>query len=263
MKIIEEFTKSKLESGSHSEDGIYYNQHFVVLVDGATSKGNFKWQGKKSGEIAKNVVLEAFNEIKYDIKKNELIEKLNGMLRKKMQEIKIEESAILDWLRVSIVIYSDYHKKIWSYGDCKYIVNQKLLSKEKLIDTELAGIRSVVNRIYGVDVKELDIGREFIKPLLVEQYKFENTNHEFGYPVLNGYVKKLLPIIEVDVSEGDEIVFASDGYFNVKPTLNSSEKTLMDALKEDPTCCSLNKQTKGMMAGYCSFDDRSYIRFNI
>lgn len=40
MRIVEEFVLSKMANKMHCEDGIYYDDNFVVLIDGVTSKTN-------------------------------------------------------------------------------------------------------------------------------------------------------------------------------------------------------------------------------
>ena len=65
----------------------------------------------------------------------------------------------------------------------------------------------------------------------------------------------------VDVPEFSEVVLASDGYPKLFGTLEESEHYLQKVLAEDPLCISLNKQTKGLMVGNNSYDDRTFVRF--
>ena len=65
----------------------------------------------------------------------------------------------------------------------------------------------------------------------------------------------------VDVPEFSEMVLASDGYPKLFGTLEESEHYLQKVLAEDPLCISLNKQTKGLMVGNNSYDDRTFVRF--
>ena len=53
---------------------------------------------------------------------------------------------------------------------------------------------------------------------------------------------------------------ASDGYPVLKGTLAESERELERIINNDPLCIDLYKATKGVMQGYKSFDDRTYIR---
>ena len=141
------------------------------------------------------------------------------------------------------------------------MINGNVSRNIKEVDEALANIRSLVNKLYDINPRVEDMGPKFIFPLLIQQLKFENEDSKYGYPVLNGYAKKLLPIKWVKVSEGDEIVFASDGYPKLKDTLEKSEAELKKMLELDPSCYIINKQTKGIVDEQVSFDDRSYIKF--
>ncbi len=261
MRIVEEFVLSKMANKMHCEDGIYYDDNFVVLIDGVTSKTNLLYKDKKSGEIAKDVIINEFNKLRYDCDKDEAIYTLNDALLQEMNRLGIFEEDYTQWLRASVVIYSNYYKEIWRYGDCQYMINGNVSRNIKEVDEALANIRSLVNQLYDINPRVEDMGRKFIFPLLIQQLKFENEDSKYGYPVLNGYSKKLLPIECVKVSEGDEIVFASDGYPNLKDTLEKSEAELKKMLELDPSCYIINKQTKGIVDEQVSFDDRSYIKF--
>jgi len=47
------------------------------------------------------------------------------------------------------------------------------------------------------------------------------------------------------------------------PTLYDTEAHLAAILKEDPLCYDKNMATKAMVEGNNSFDDRTYVRFQI
>ena len=64
-----------------------------------------------------------------------------------------------------------------------------------------------------------------------------------------------------EIPEFSEVVLASDGYPKLFGTLEESEHYLQKVLAEDPLCISLNKQTKGLMVGNNSYDDRTFVRF--
>ncbi|MCC3866809.1 hypothetical protein [Terrisporobacter mayombei] len=78
----------------------------------------------------------------------------------------------------------------------------------------------------GVNLKQLrkhDRGREFILPFLEMQLIFENTDNEFGYPILNGRQINMNSLKGYRVKRDDLIVLAIDGYPKLFPTLEESE----------------------------------------
>lgn len=261
MKIIEQCVISKYTDTDHCEDGIFSNDDFIVLIDGATSKKLLSGQKPRSGELAKDEIITAMGGVSRSIVKKELFEYLNAKLLERMKEQSIRYEDKLDWFRASVIVFSKYHSKIWSYGDCQLMVNAVLLSKTKEIDLVLAGIRSQINQLYDTNPTVKDLGREFIGPLLIKQLDYENVDCKYGYPVLNGYSQELLSIDEFTIQKGDEIVFASDGYPILRNTLRKCEQELERLIIDDPGFCFESIQTKGLYDGCVSFDDRSFIRF--
>ena len=77
--------------------------------------------------------------------------------------------------------------------------------------------------------------------------------------------EELIKVIRFSEFSGSEheIILASDGYPVLKPTLQQSERELEYIMREDPQCCRLYESTKGLKSGNKSFDDRTYIRFQI
>ena len=265
MKIIEEFISSKYKDGTRCEDGIYVSEHFVVLIDGVTAKGHKLWEGRKSGEHAKNIIIKALPTLSHKLSKTEIFDALNNAL---LAEASLDTIGKNNLLKASIVIYSAYHSQIWSYGDCQVMINNELITKSKSVDTLLANIRSDVLKFYHSDksIEQIfseDHGRAFIQPLLEQQYKFENVNRTYGYAVLNGTPINDSMINVFNVRAGDHVIFASDGYPEVFVNLQKSEAYLKEMLNRDPNCFVINKQTKGLNRELNSYDDRSYISFVI
>ena len=56
---------------------------------------------------------------------------------------------------------------------------------------------------------------------------------------------------------------ASDGYPVLKETLEETEEALKIVLETDPLCFRQYKSAKGLQKGNNSFDDRTYIKFEL
>ena len=85
---------------------------------------------------------------------------------------------------------------------------------------------------------------------------------------LNTPQKKVEQQVSTDVSDtlahsARAIVLASDGYPFLKPTLSESEEALAHLIAHDPQCTHEFIATKGLVEGNKSFDDRTYVRFQI
>lgn len=167
-------------------------------------------------------------------------------------------------LTASAVIYSAFHKQIWMIGDCQCLIDGTLHDNPKPQERLCAERRAAFNKqalANGLTVEDIrmnDGGRRLIIPLIIEYSKQQNIS----YPVIDGFdiPKDKVKIINTDNGK-HEIVLASDGYPFLRPTLKESEQALREQLSKDPLCIDTFKATKGLIHGNCSFDDRSYIRF--
>ena len=264
MEVLEKFIFGKKQD--KCEDGYYIDDDFIVVVDGVTSKGKKLWDGKTSGEYAKDIIINLFENIEKDISAEDLILKLNSALYEAYSEILTSEE-VNEFLRAGIIIYSKFYNEIWSFGDLQCMINNEVFDHAKLIDELNSKMRSFalefyLNNGYTIDdIKKEDLGRNLIMPFLKMQQYFENKDGEFGYAVLNGQSINVKNIVKYKVKKGDIVVLASDGYPKLFDNLSTSEEFLKEVLVSDPLCYKDNKSTKGLVEGNFSFDDRCYIKF--
>lgn len=268
MNVIEKYMEGKHKDQSKCEDGYIIKDNFIAVVDGVTAKGSHLWEGThKSGCYAKNKVLKYLSGNIEKQGAEELFANLSLVL-KNAYFAEMQEDIEAEKLRACIIVYNGFYKEIWSYGDMQCIIDKKFYQDSKKIDDIMAQKRvEVIKKAMdeGMTIEELivnDVGRNAIlKDILEKQFRYENKKCTYGYPVLNG--NEIVPemIKKFFVSDGVEIVLASDGYPLLCSTLEESEKELQRIIKEDPLCISVYPSTKGVQPGYNSFDDRTYIRF--
>ncbi len=267
MKTIESFIQGKRIDQSNCEDGLYIGDNLVVVIDGVTTKGNRLVNGLTSGVFAKNTIVQFLNENDnlYKLSAIDFLFSLHTALSEAV--IKLNESVAYEYYpRANVIVYNGYYQEVWSYGDCQGIVDGRVLDFSKEIDYINSTFRALhienalLNGMTIEDIQENDIGRKAIEHALIMQYDFENKDCPFGYPVLNGlsFNEKMIKSIQVPV--GTEVILASDGYPNLKPTLEESEKSLEEVIKTDPLCFRQYKSTKGISKGNISYDDRTYWR---
>lgn len=274
MKIIEQLIQSKTPAAEDCEDGVFANDNYVAVVDGATSKSVTKWSGKKSGRIATELILEKIAKLEANLDASQFMSALNNVIAgwyksegvyKQMQKNPVERCS------AGVVAYSKFKNQIWFIGDCQALIDGKLISNDKMIDAVTSNARALFIELALLegktiaDFQEHDSGRDFIFPLLEKQNLLQNTKteSEFKYEDLDGFFEDVNTIKIVDVpSDVKEIVFASDGYPVLAPNLAESEKILKNILADDPLLFRKYKSTKGLQKGNLSYDDRSFIRFS-
>lgn len=272
MEVIEQFLQSKSKNPAECEDGIFVNDAFVAVVDGATSKSPRLWEGKKSGLVARDLVLSSFKSLSLNATSSEAMQHMDQAIYDWYSQqgvVDLMKQSPVERPSASVVVYSVSRNELWMLGDCQAIVGGRLIQNEKYIDSVSNNARSAfieAELLAGKTVDELreqDLGREFIQPLLERQNYFQNIKNdvECAYLVLDGFLQKgTKPRIET-VNDAQELVLASDGYPELKNTLIESEEALAEVLDNDPLLYKRFKSPKAFMKGSNSYDDRAYIRF--
>lgn len=248
-------------------DAIFESDDFIAVIDGATPKGSLDWDGLPADTFVAQLLKSAMANLPSNVAATQAITILNEAIAKCYADTGRTNLPPEELLQASIVIYSRARKEIWSYGDCKYMINGTLRSQNKSMDELLSKMRSLYLQselLLGKTQSELmenDTGRQFILPLLKRQTLFMNTPGQYGYPVLSGekLCEKLLKVIHLKL--GDHVVLSSDGYPELYPSLEQSEYRLKKILRDDPLCMKTNMSTKCLKRGNLSYDDRSYISF--
>ena len=265
--VLEVFSKNKDGVSPFSGDAILVSENYIAVIDGATPKGTRLWQGQKGDCFVSSFIKSVIENMEGNLTATEAITKINDSVN----EIYIkngtsyEELLPEERLQASLVIYSVHRREIWSFGDCKFMINGKNYDTVRQADTLLAYLRALYTELARIDGEksENDVGREAIMPLLRKVIGLANIDCEFGYDAINGGPVKPENTRVVKLNEGDFVVLASDGYPELFETLEKTENNLFILLEKDPDCIKELRSTKGLKKGNESYDDRSYISFEV
>jgi hypothetical protein len=279
MIKTEKFILVKNKEQKLCEDLIFEGKRFNVIIDGATSKNQRIFNGKRDGRVAAEIIYNALEELESKHSNLDCPIAICEFIR--LQFIPFYEENKIDYINeptskivASCVIYDNLLKKLIFVGDCLAIVNHNnesiYIENNKIMDEVTSNTRSLyilsLLKTKKSTLEELlvnDLGREYILPLLKDQLAFQNQNIKFGYECFDGTAIPENMIKIVDVKENSTITLSSDGYPKLFETLEESEKYLQHILKEDPLLYKIYPSTKGFMTGMNSFDDRSYLSFTI
>lgn len=274
LQVEECFLKGK-KNPQTNEDGMIVTPYFAAVIDGATAKSTFTYEGKKTGRLAMELALEAIRNFPKDIDAADAIRRITERIydfyvqHNLLDELKAEPGKRFT---ANGVIYSYARNEVWQVGDCQCIIDNLYSSNEKEIDAIMADVRAVVNEVAllgGATMKDLeshDPGREFIYPFLQKQALLQNCpiqGQPFSFSVFDGFLVQMEQVKVFPVGNAKEVVLASDGYPHLYSTLYASECYLADILEKDPLCIRLYKSTKGIQEGNCPFDDRAYLKIRI
>lgn len=273
MEIIEQALIGKTGDPSVCEDSIFISDGYIAIIDGASSKSNKTYGGKKTGRIAMEVIHEALGECEFEWESAKVMSFLNEAISKwysKEDIYDLVQTSPKERCTASIAIYSKHKREVWLLADCQAIIAGRHITNEIAVDKITSGARSMFiesELLKGKTVEDLlqdDTGRQFIEPLLERQNSFLNISGQspFRHGALDGFWSNAEDIRNIPVENGaDSIVLASDGYPELLPTLKQSEEALEKVIKEDPLMYRMYPSTKGLQKGNLSFDDRAYIRF--
>lgn len=277
MKVIESKIEGK-KSPESCEDGLVVTADFIAVIDGSTSKTPYHLSpDMKNGRYAMVLISEYIqHELKPESTVEDFCEGVTSYIYNKVyRQQGIEEQMQAhpeERLTASAILYSKAKNEVWMVGDCQAIIDGKLYENNKPFEDIVARRRVELIR-RGFTPQE---ARKTIEPLLI-QAMLEGQNKTYtvidGFPIYQKGVKVVSlnapqKNVETDVADSlplptKEIVLASDGYPFLKPTLTESEEALAHLLAYDPQCTHEFIATKGIVVGNKSFDDRTYIRFQI
>lgn len=277
MKVIESKIEGK-KSPESCEDGLVVTADFIAVIDGSTSKTPHHLSpDMKNGRYAMVLISEYIqHELKPESTVEDFCEGVTSYIYNKVYHQQgIEEQMQAhpeERLTASALLYSKAKNEVWMVGDCQAIIDGKLYENNKPFEDIVARRRVELIR-QGFTPQE---ARKTIEPLLI-QAMLEGQNKTYtvidGFPIYQKGMKVVSlnapqKNVETDVADSlplptKEIVLASDGYPFLKPTLAESEEALAHLLAYDPQCTHEFIATKGIVVGNKSFDDRTYIRFQI
>lgn len=271
IRIIEQTSIAK-STTTPSEDAVVVTASYAAVIDGATPKTDYRYPtGERPGQLAARLLREAIGQLPRQATAVETVALLTQALHQ-------EGVRACDRPIASCAIYSDYRREVWMLGDCQYATlsadgTMQHYTHEKRIDYLLADWRRAVISSYlsrGLmtvdEIQANDPGRRIIQPHITRQVRYQNldSQHPLAYCMLDGEpVAERLIRIDPIAADTQQLILATDGYPELRPTLAASEAVLLDLLEQDPLCIGPLLGTKGLRPGCRSFDDRTYLRINL
>lgn len=265
MNIIEQSIVPK-NPKKKSEDGIVVTDNFIAVIDGSTSKSDHKYSiFRSNGRYAMELLARYIKKMDKATSCHQFCIGATKAIRKKysdslMPHLKLHPE---DRMAASAIVYSRLRREIWMIGDCQCLVSGEYYDNVKPYEQELAEERAAFIHQSKLPKESFlidDIARESIIPKMLQAMQMQNKTYAVadGFPIPEQHVR----IITLNFQPW-EIVFASDGYPFLAPTLALSEEKLKWQKDNDPLNIGTFKATKAFAQGNQSFDDRAYIRFNV
>ena len=78
---IADFIEGKKGAGEKNnavcEDGLFFNDHYLAVFDGATDKSGKTYDGKKGGRVSRDIIQGVFQELPPNTDKAEILKRIN------------------------------------------------------------------------------------------------------------------------------------------------------------------------------------------
>ncbi|QZP16114.1 hypothetical protein [Avibacterium paragallinarum] len=268
------FIQSKIGAGEKNnaqcEDGLFFNEHYLAVFDGATDKSGKKYDGKKGGRVSRDIIQTVFQSLPPNTSKEEVLKRINAEYQKFYSQNKDIDFAKNPFFRptATLIWYNFDTNELVAIGDSKARIDGIAYNdEEKLVDTLNSALRVKVIKELGLtdeQVAENDLGRFYILPLLKRQSEFQNNPNApkaFQFWAIDGFD---IPNSELRVWKFDHtpkiIELSSDGYetYPKEPSIQTYEEELHSTLKSDRMRIK-HPSTKGVAKGNYSFDDRAVL----
>ncbi len=271
---IEYFIQGKQEQGAKAnarcEDGLFYSNHFLAVFDGATDSSSREYEGKKSGRIARDIIIGVFRELPPDASKEDILEKIN-----QSYQLFYRRHASLDFVgnphwrpTATLIWYSFARRELVAIADSKARVDGMPYNTEsKLVDILNSELRVRVIETLNLTEKELatnDLGRLYIAPLIERQFQFQNNPDAppaFQYWAIDGFPIPADRLLIWHFQTPPAVIeLSTDGYEYLPDgsTVIAYEEELKKMLQDDPLRIKA-PATKGLQQGHRSFDDRAVL----
>lgn len=269
MEIIEQSLIAK-NPKKKSEDGIVVANDFIAVIDGSTSKSQYRHSlFCSNGRYAMKLVSRYIQHMPKTITSEEFMRGVTAYVRKHYKKSMLPRMAEHpeDRLTCSVVIYSRLNREIWMIGDCQCLIEGELYDNPKPYEAELAAMRAeeVKRQLAAGKTKDELLRNDTARPVIIPHMIETMIHQNSGYSVVDGFPidRRHVRIIPLDFQPW-EIVLASDGYPFLCASLAESEQRLNRQQAEDPLNIGPDFQaTKGFHPDFNSFDDRAYIRFRV
>lgn len=269
MRVVESLVAGKAGDPLRCEDALVVTAGHAAIVDGATDITGRRYGVPEvaGGRWAMAACVDALRALPADADVTTATARLTSTLAGRV------DPALPPALRpsASVTVYSRRLRQVWQIGDVAFHYpglpagsGQPRKPLDRIAADFRAAVLAATAATGELDLATADPGRLAARALISRQGALRNNPGPYGFAAIDGRPVPPSMIVVHDVpAHVDELVLASDGYPEIRPTLAESEARLAELLAEDPHCVGALRGTKGVTAGQSSFDDRAYLRLSI
>lgn len=267
FRVIESLCASGKPTEDKKEDRLVVTEHFVAVIDGATSSGPIG--DRPGGIVAAEAVAAAVERLDPEATARSFVDAATAAIA----------SAIGSWtdtsaMRPSAVaaVFSAARGEVWRVGDCHLRIDGAAHPGGKEIDHVGYAFRcAVIKARLRLGQTTVEAERRIatmdqpFRPLVTAQHAFLNLDSDDPL-AYGGLCGTHVPdrFIEVFAADGArEIVLASDGFLSPAPSLANGLAEIARVREADPLMIELAEGSRPFPPGRDYFDDTTYARIII
>jgi len=257
--------------GRDCEDLVVLTGDFAAVIDGATDETGARFDGRSGGRFAADVLGTAIEAMPGTVDARRFTDRLTAALADAVRQAGGPLAGDHRRPMASIVCAARSARQVWRVGDCNVRIDDRQLSGHKRVDDAAYGYRAAVNAALlakGTPMAEIlaaDPGAEAARPLFDVQQHLANAVGPWGYGCIDGrrVPDEFIEVFGLPAHEC-EVVLATDGYPDVRPSLDETEARLAELLAADPAAIGdLWSIGKSLRPGAVAPDDRAYLRLAV
>lgn len=279
---VEGFSQGKRLSGNEDKFIVNPRARMIGVIDGASAKSPFKFNGVTGGEFASSTIAGILNSLEEPLFGEELIETLTAKFNEKLDPLLFDgELARSNFVRPSaaltlatlvgdkIMVTQLSDVAFCLNGDREKIYNSPIAVDDQFVKERINALWRAMEQDPNISVKDfLKTGVDsYVDLLQLQGEEYENNpNHPLGYGAIDGrpIPKKFIKVYEFDAKEVQTLEIFSDGYFKQgnEPTIDSWEEAFREVEREDPYKILKYQGVKGSLPGVHWTDDRTLLIAN-
>ena len=119
--IEEQFIQSKTGRLEDCEDTLHTSEHYVAVIDGATSKSERKWEGETGGRRAAVIINQAFDQMAPDCSARQAADLMTELIHRCYTHFNLLATVRKDpdqRIIASCAAISLTRQEVWLIGDC-------------------------------------------------------------------------------------------------------------------------------------------------
>lgn len=246
-----------------NEDRLVITDHFVAVVDGASS--SLPFEGVAGGVIAAECVAEAVREAPADATAPAFVAATSRRLAQRIGDVDPRHARP----SAAVVVYSVARDEVWRVGDCHFRIDDTVYPGDKPLDDLAYGYRCAVLKArlsLGLTSAEVEARRilrdQPFAPLMEVQHAFANLDSDdpLAYGTLDGQTVPARFVEIFPAAAAREIVLSSDGFPRPPASLAEGLRALDALRRADPLLIGETQGSRPFASGVPYYDDTTYIR---